>query len=800
MSEMGEATAAPKPGKAAATKGEKPKSKAELRFDVRFYGTYETFTWQPFHDRDPKKYGEIRDERGGTNGDRATTLPMLDGYVYVIKDKALLSAWAVTKGAYQRVEVTPSDTSHSRAVGEPGPFMTIEGFFPKDDAAFSAEHFVVASAFRLSKRRLFDSPHAITKKPEARGKRVSSSRRRLRDAALDKRSGPQIFADYQNGKSSPDLITYDYLLAPFGGAEGFHLLLPDVAGEARRRSARYRQRLGAYKGWEYDDRRSEEAFVHQAIYSVMQQKPSARSEVDRGRFDAWQRDDVEQYRRRFFPVQFAAESLVQWLEHPAFLALLADHSQGIDTDQEAGVALYGETIADLHYTPEGVRYLGKQYDDEKSYFHQTTKLLALRPGYQDPGGGENLFFEIRKWSNVVYAALEEFAAVIAVKEGKEALTLVITLLDKQSGMKLARLEVQPVEYVARRVTVVDLRQALDQLGKWPETKSGRGVVTFIEGFNVALAFRGWMEAESGEATAKNTTNLAGSVLDFLSSNWLFKSACTRLAANRKDLLGKVAGRAGPVLGIASGIIDAFLALWEMKAAYQRGDYDVMVGWAVVAVGGVLVAVGWKMVLAGAKAATSTAGVAAKPGGAVVVAGLIVEGIGLLLVWVLNNDELEDWIDRSEFGRKPAGKPLTQQIQELNDILCRFEVEADFKDVDFRYENHTAVTLKVKPRAITDRSQIRLTGLCGIAKARKAELINPFSTVRDLQEGMQGGGDVVLELEKLPPTAITRKDGRITEVRTTLQFRMDIDELKGRAQLDLNDGTKQGYARDFVVEA
>jgi hypothetical protein len=38
------------------------------------------------------------------------------------------------------------------------------------------------------------------------------------------------------------------------------------------------------------------------------------------------------------------------------------------------------------------------------------------------------------------------------------------------------------------------------------------------------------------------------------------------------------------------------------------------------------------------------------------------------------------------------------------------------------------------------------------------------------------------------------------VRTTLQFRMDIDRVKGRVQLDLNDGTKQGYTRDFVVEA
>ena len=112
----------------------------------------------------------------------------------------------------------------------------------------------------------------------------------------------------------------------------------------------------------------------------------------------------------------------------------------------------------------------------------------------------------------------------------------------------------------------------------------------------------------------------------------------------------------------------------------------------------------------------------------------------------------------------------------------------------------AVILRIEPRAITDRSCLRLTGLQGYAEARLLEMVNPFSTSRDVQVGMQGWGDAVLRLNELPPTAITRKDGRITEVRTTLHFRMDIDRVKGRAQLELNNGTKQGYARDFVVEA
>jgi hypothetical protein len=65
---------------------------------------------------------------------------------------------------------------------------------------------------------------------------------------------------------------------------------------------------------------------------------------------------------------------------------------------------------------------------------------------------------------------------------------------------------------------------------------------------------------------------------------------------------------------------------------------------------------------------------------------------------------------------------------------------------------------------------------------------------------RGGDDEarLVGLERL--TAISRKGGRVTEVRVALQLRIDINEVRGRAQLDLNDGTKQGYTRDFEVEA
>jgi hypothetical protein len=163
----------------------------------------------------------------------------------------------------------------------------------------------------------------------------------------------------------------------------------------------------------------------------------------------------------------------------------------------------------------------------------------------------------------------------------------------------------------------------------------------------------------------------------------------------------------------------------------------------------------------------------------------------------SSDELEQWLTRCMFGRKPAGSPPSDQLQELNDILCRFEVGADFEDIDMKLENSTRVELEIKPRAITDRSVITLRGVQGYSECRALEL---FGTSRDWRVGQSGWGDKELRVWELDPKDITRKDGRITAIRVALCFRMDTDEVRGRATLELRNGTLQGFSRTFTVKA
>jgi hypothetical protein len=148
------------------------------------------------------------------------------------------------------------------------------------------------------------------------------------------------------------------------------------------------------------------------------------------------------------------------------------------------------------------------------------------------------------------------------------------------------------------------------------------------------------------------------------------------------------------------------------------------------------------------------------------------------------------------------------------------VEADFAEVRARDRNYTTVTLRILPRAITDRSCITLTGMKAGAKARLGERLNPLGTWRDREvRGRVAGRNSRRRNPRCRRRMRTGgRDGRRSAIERAAadgdhaqgredhggaddaQVRMDIDAVRGRATLDLKDGTKQGYTRDFVVEA
>ena len=145
------------------------------------------------------------------------------------------------------------------------------------------------------------------------------------------------------------------------------------------------------------------------------------------------------------------------------------------------------------------------------------------------------------------------------------------------------------------------------------------------------------------------------------------------------------------------------------------------------------------------------------------------------------DEIEDWLNQCEFGRKPSGKSIKEQIQDLNDIMCKLEVDAKFEDVPMKFDNSTYVTFIIEPRVITDNSRITFSNLRGIGEARLSEYI--FGNRHDLVSGIATPrNNPVLDLSNPYNCTVSVEDGRITKVETTLAFGMDIDKVKGEISL------------------
>jgi hypothetical protein len=677
--------------------------------------------------------------------------------------------------------------------------MLIRDFFPSDPSAWPDEHYVIASAIPLSRERLFDSPvAAIANQPRERGKNIAISRTRLRDVKKDRRSGPEILADYRasdkNGRSrrhTPDLFTYDFEPATIAGHEGFHVLRPDVQAELRRRSKIFRTRLAKYQEWLHDIQRTQEAYIHSAVRSVMQQDRSKESYIDKKKYDAWKKADLEQYKRHYWPVHYGLENLLHWLRSRHVKEVLRDYSFGADDHQTAGAELYRDGIKDIFHEKMGAEYLGKEYSDRDSYLAQSTRLLELKPEYITEGAFTNSYVEIRKWNNVVFGLLEEIAPVLVAKEKSRALTMIVNLVAEKTGHVLSTVRVTPSTIDRITVEVADVESFLKKAGSLPNSKGGKAVVTFVEGVNVGLAVYGLSQSSDGFEVAKATVNLIGATLDFGSSNWLVINAL-------KNKFGALKG-ARFITGMifVSGVIDCILGIWGVIDAWKEGEYDVAIGWAIFALGGAIVAWGAWTKMIGAQVTVGSGGAAAKPGVAVIVVGLLVEAVGLAVVWLCSNDEIGDWLTGCMFGDKPRGS-TTQQIQGLNDILTKFEVDGSFKDTEMRWQNHTCVTVEIKPRVITDRSILRFSNVRALARARWSEYI--FGTSKDLVSGGSGSANPVLNLANPHNCSIEREDGRIVKIVTNLHYRMDIDEVLGTIQLDINNGTLQGATQQFALKA
>jgi len=761
-----------------------------LCFTISRYRDYKSYGWSRFYPR--TDYGEIG-RGGGYRGDPQAVEAMSEGYVYVYRREgssySLWKVFTVSSGQYQEVDARGATVDYGSNRGAARDHAHIEGYFPGEHGIPPAI-VIIDSDIRLTEGRLRGQPYSLDRDPRARGWLFQNSRSRMRDAPENPPSGPDVLQAYRNRRDTPDLVTYNFALRDFGGEVGMDIRRPHAFAEAERRSAIYRERVETHQVWLDDEERNKQAYIHQTIVAVIRRDSDREGQLDMDRLRQWKRDDTEQYRLHFFPVHYGVQSLLDWLEDPLLREWLIDYNRSDDDDiQEAGLGAYVTGILDLSLSGRGREYLEAQFDDDASFFNLATHIPEIRRNYTDPDAHSNFAVEVRKVSNVTFAGLQEFGGLI-VKNGSTTDTARrLATWANARGANLAVREGRAARMTSRALGHVDV----DALERWArgaanftDSFKGRSIITCFEVINLGIAIKGVADAyrtEGGNGTNLffNLLNAAGATADIAASGVL-----ERYTQRVVQRAGWASGRIY-YLAVFSGLVDLVVGVRSAGQEWASGDYDTAVGWGVFSVGGAIVAVGGYMQITGATVTVGSGGTAVVPGGAVILLGFVVEALGLVWVWLANDDELDEWLIRSRFGRRPGFSTLDREIEALNTLMCKFEVDAEFPS-----DTHARVI--IRPRLYTEDSTLELTRVHSDAEGRMLEHL--FGDRDDVVTGMQGLGEFTVDgTTAARRVSFERSGGRVTAIKIEFYGRQDIDAIRGHARLNIGPG---GYIHGYVA--
>lgn len=774
-----------------------PYTKMPLCFTVSRYRDYENYSWSRFYRT--TDYHEIG-LGFGYRGDPQAVEPMLNGYVYIYRGSGSSTLWrvfSISGGQYREVLIRGGAVNYEQLVGPARDHVRIEDYFP-GEYRIPERIVIIDSDIRLSATRLAGQPYSLSSNPAARGYNYQLSYSRMLDAPMNPPSGAQILTRYRDGEPGHDLATYDLQQRTFDGDIGFNLRRPHAFNEVLRRNDIYRQRLKGYQTWLNDENRNKEGYIHQTIAAILQRDSERESSINMTQFRAWSRNDLQAYREHFFPFHYATESLIEWLDDRLFQQWLLDYNHSEDDDvQEAGLRAYVGGIFELSYSDRGRQYLRVQFSNDRSFFNMATHLPAIRREYTDPDAHSNFAVEIRKTSNVFFAVLQEFAGLIVRESGgpSEHARRISEWL-AQRGVELQGRQGRVSRAVGSMVSHVNIERLESwtaKTGRFANSVHGRSIISFFEVINLGIAVKGISDAHTsrdGDGYHYNllftALNAAGATADIASSG-LLERYTQRVIQRRGWSISRI-----HYLAIFSGIVDFVVGAITGYREFQSGDYDAALGWTVFATGGVIVAIGGYLQLTGGGITVGSGGTAVVPGGAIILAGFAVEAIGLLWVWLANDDELDEWLVQCRFGSRSAGRSLEDDIRKLNVVMCKFEVDADFV-------SDTHVKIEIRPHLFTEDSTLELTRLGTTATARFIEYF-----IGDRGDTVTGGaslGSVTISAGETSHYAkIYREGQRISKITVDLYGRQDIDGISGDARLVVGPaGYLHGYSTNFNIK-
>lgn len=225
------------------------------------------------------------------------------------------------------------------------------------------------------------------------------------------------------------------------------------------------------------------------------------------------------------------------------------------------------------------------------------------------------------------------------------------------------------------------------------------IFAVIEGVNLAIATTKYAD----DPKATNAINEVGAICDATSSlEFLLKDRLEAWVRSQPKLLklfgAKIAGRTFAIVGVIAGITDAYGAYQGTSEALSKKKLGVATGNILVGASSIVaiaasvstIASTGAAVAVGTTALTTGGALLALVGGPIGLIALAVMALGMLIIYLCEESDLETWCKNSRWGKRWDKKTsINQEFSSLLDILCAIRPSCRLRVVEDRPLTHSS---------------------------------------------------------------------------------------------------------------
>lgn len=821
----------------------------DIHISIKEYAEYKNYTWHEYYSNGEEKYGEIGNyQPGGINGDKKNSKNITDGYLYIFdnnNNNIIKHVFVIENSNYTELKVINGKCFYNKKIDRARKQARIKNFFSEKHGSLllSKQFIFLYSKIRISSERLENKNNSIPQFiPNHLGIMICLFRSSIGDIEFE--TGEDILKKYRN-REGTSIINYNLKVEKFNRKSvELSIHYPNPLQELKRRAKIFQQRFEAREKWLNDINNVNQRFLYNLIDSMLEKDSSFESYASKENLKSWKSKYDEILKTHNFKINYALESLIQWLESNKlnsclFNYLLSDNEKNISKTLDA----YQNAITYIDQHWLGENFFEKQLNSKSSFINLalglkddeitpnnrlSKKIISLLNSSQlNQNTLSSAGAASRKTEQAFLELTQKSAPLIIKILGRKA---IIKLLRKIANGSLGNIElpeklVKPFKKADKFVSVLDLNILTKKIETFTKSKGVNRIITTFEAINVIIAVHALATDE--ENVTRNIAGLLGAAIDFSTENhWIFNSIKNTSTIQKLSFGGK----AIPGLQLISGALDCFVGVDSAIESYKNGEIGVTSGFVTFAVGGAITSVGAALILSGGTTATVSVGTASAPAGALVIVGCVLEAIGLWVTHYFDNKNAKDWLEKSIFGsdsellknindkyakiKTPKDysdfllvnrsistsenrfedytskllKITDNEIKSINSIMCKFNVDIDF-DFDFFTfgKENGKIRFDIEPGIITNNATIHFNDLKYYTSSGK--LISNHNFTKNGK------------IELLTAKSIKRNSkGQIRLIECYIDANSDVSMIKGSITINMNNGSLQTYTQHFEKSA